>query len=344
MTQYTLLRRLDGPSALQRQSPAGLVIVQAPKDQPPGWYGSTLTVRANGETFAVPVGVLVTGLRLPDPRDGASLIGLQQSALTLAVHYKVEVWPPKHWELMEQAFRLMGQLGNDVVYAPVVGANWVPSYGGFGGNSRPTWWPPLIRWTKAGDRLQPDFSLLETYLNVYLKHCGPPRALSLLVRDPASSKEYADAYEGRRIPSREYVPKVPFQVLLWDPKSGAVTETAAPYSADAGAEAFWKPMFEGVREIVKRRGWPERATMVGLGGDIRAGEKPVEAIRRMAPYARWNALSHFSGDPGWKDGKWIGTGGLEFGVAEGPNMSIRGFGRAVAWEPYMENPFEFLPL
>jgi hypothetical protein len=296
------------------------VKVEVPKTQPPGWYTGTLGIKANGKDFTVPVQVLVTGATLPNPREFTSLIGAACSPEAIAAHYQVEPWSDAHLRLMEPSLRMAGQLGNDVLNVPVILGAMEPV--GRGGRlSRGSAGPrrlPLVRWLKDGDSLKPDFSLLEKFLDVYEKHCGPPKALSLYVWDSGCSTEIADAYEGRRIDSVAITERTPLLVQLWDPITGQSTEMKAPQLLDPGAEKFWKPLFDGVRERVRKRGWSERIILAGLGSDSRPGEKTGEILRQWAPYMRWRILSHFSGDPAPKDGKMIATGKLEVGLKERP--------------------------
>jgi hypothetical protein len=181
------------------------------------------------------------------------------------------------------------------------------------------------------------------------RRSGPNRrlaflaALSLLIWDAPSSKECAFAYEGARVPTRDYRPKIPLQVEVWDPKTGQTSEVSVPAFTGDGADQFWKPLLDGVRAIVKRRGWSERIIMLGLGGDNRPSQKTGDVLRQWAPYARWDILSHYSGDPGPKDGKLIVVGGLEIGVREWPCTGFRA-SSAKEWEQHVEKPMEFLDL
>jgi hypothetical protein len=300
------------------------MIVHVPKTQAPGWYAGTLAVKANRKDFAFPVHVLVTGSTLPDARDLSPLIGIAGSADTIALHYQVKPWSDDHFRLMEPSFRMLGQVGNDVLQIPVI-------LGGMYGSAARGWatrgskgvrCQPLVRWVKDGGGVKPEFSLLERYLDAYLKHCAPPKALSLYVWDSGCAREVADAYEGRRVPSRELGLKSPLVVQLWDPATGTASDLPAPQFDEDGAEAFWKPLFEGARRIVAKRGWPERILMAGLGGDLRPSEKQGERLRQWAPCLRWHILSHFSGDPPPKNGRQMATGGLEVGVKGYPWRSF----------------------
>jgi hypothetical protein len=328
---------MDKPPQGARTIPVWL-LAQAPKDQAPGWYVGTLNLQANGKTFAVPVQVLVTGLTLPDAKNFSSTVGMVQSPETVAKQYQVELWSEAHFRLLEPSFALLAQVGNDAVHVPVL----TSGVGGTGKSGTRFNWQPMVRWVKDGAGVKPDFTILEKYLDLYVKHCAPPRGLSLYIWGAGSAKEVADAYEGRRIPTRENVNYAPPKVVLWDPKANTTSDYNAPAIGEPGGENFWKPLLEGVRALVTRRGWSERVIMLGLGGDIRPGQKTAELLKQWAPYARWDFLSHFSGDPGPKDGKLIGTGGMEVGMKEWPSW-VSGL-KLADFEARVQNPYDFLEL
>ena len=325
------------------------VKVEVPKTQPPGWYTGALSVKANGKDFTVPVQVLVTGATLSDPREFTSLMGAASSPEVIAAHYQVEPWSDAHLRLMEPSLRMAGQLGNDVLNVPVILGSMEPvGRGGrlAGGSAKGPRRLPLVRWVKDGNGLKPDFSLLEKFLDVYVKHCGPPKALSLYVWDSGCTTEIANAYENRRLDSVEVAAKTPLLVQQWDPKTGAITEMPAPQFLAPGAEKFWKPLFDGVRALVVKRGWPERIILAGLGSDSRPGEKTGEILRQWAPSMRWRILSHFSGDPAPRGGKMIATGNLEVGLKEHPWLDS-GLARARAaaeLEKAVSDTSEFIDL
>ena len=111
--------------------------------------------------------------------------------------------------------------------------------------------------------------------------------------------------------------KAPFLVTGWDPKSGKMEPIPAPQFGEEGSEAFWKPMFDGVLEMVRQRGWSERIIMLGEAFDARPPVKRVEFARKLAPYARWQVASHFTKDrrvPA--DGVLIVSDNIEVGLQE----------------------------
>ena len=301
-------------------------IVQAPKDQAPGWYTGTLEITANAKTFSVPLQVLVTAARVPDARDFTAPTGVAHSPESLVGYYKVKHWSAEHFRLMESSFRLMGQLGNCVVQVPVILGSMSPSLSQNGAPAGGPEFQPLVRWVKTGDTLAPEFSLLEKYLDAYLKHCPPPKAISFYVWDMRFSRLKMGAFRGDggfQTPDFVSADKrlrgdQPFRVLQWDPVTDATTPIPVPEFEDEGAAAFWRPLLDGLRAVVTKRGWSDRIIMLGLGSDVRPSAKASALLREWAPYARWHFFSHFSADPRPKDGKWIVNLGYEIGLGVTP--------------------------
>jgi hypothetical protein len=196
------------------------------------------------------------------------------------------------------------------------------------GRAKPAEWQPLVRWVKKGGTLTPEFSLLEKYLDAYLKHCAPPKAISFYVWDARSARQTVASHimigkDKIQAHDAANLGKNALRVLQWDPVTGATTSLPAPEFEDEGAAAFWRPLLDGLRAVVTKRGWSDRVIMLGLGGDVRPSAKTGELLREWAPYARWHLLSHFSGDPAPKDGKMIATGKLEVGLVEQPYPRTR---------------------
>jgi hypothetical protein len=304
---------LPKPPATAKTLPVW-TIVQAPKDQAPGWYSGTLDITANAKTFSVPLQVLVTAALVPDAREFTTPMGVAHSPDSVAGYYKVKLWSEEHFRLMESSLRMAGQLSNVVVQVPVILGDMYPPVLGKGRGEL----QPLVRWVKTGDKLAPEFSLLEKYLDVYLKHCAPPKAISFYVWE-ASSIRQKSLLDLRN----SYLKKTPLRVLQWDPATGATTPMPAPEFEDEGAAAFWRPLLDGLRAVVTKRGWSDRVIVLSLGGDTRPSPKTGELLREWAPYARWHIASHFGADPGPKNGKLIAIGGLEVGLAVQPWLPLR---------------------
>ena len=325
VTKHSLMHTLD--ALMPEPSPGAATVplffvAQIPRDAVPGWYAASVRVSANEQTWDLPVQILVSPVVLPNARDFSSLIGLYSSPETVAIYGKVTPYSDEHLKLMEPSFAMQAQVGNDILHVPVIlggfgvsAKNWLGR--GFDG-ADPRRRVPMIRWVRKDGKLAPNFSVLERFLDSYVQFCAPPKALGLYIWDSSSAAEMGLAYEGSRAPTQAHTPMSQLLIAVWDPATGKLIDTPAPRFTDPDAEAFWKPMLDGVRDLVKRRGWPEDCIMLGQGGDTRPGAKTVELLRQWAPYARWSVLSHFSGDPSGPqpDGRFIGTGGLEIGLME----------------------------
>jgi hypothetical protein len=273
---------LPAPPAEAKNVPVWL-LASPPKDQPPGWYTGTLSLSANGRQFQVPLEVLVTAFAVPAPQENRSMAGMIHSPDTLAIHYGVKPWSEKHFALMEKTIALMGQLGSDVVHVPVVLGRYRGVQTG------------MIRWVKEGDGYRRDYSALEKYLDLWTKHCGPPKALTIDMWDAGNDPEVWYARDRGNSAVRNDKAVLP-KVTLLDPSTGDMTELTAPRIGDPEGEPFWRPVFKEVREIVSRRGWPDSVIMIGEPQDDRPSVAFVKLIEQWAPYARWSLFSHFTGD------------------------------------------------
>jgi len=211
----------------------------------------------------------------------------------------------------------MGQLGSDAVHVPVI----LHTYRGVKAG--------MVRWVKQGGGYRRDYSALEKYLDLWTTHCGPPKALALDMWSAQHDPEVIGAREANLEKVRKQAP--PPKVTLLDRASGNMTELAAPRIDEPAGEAFWRPVFEEVRAIVRRRGWSEKVIMIGEPQDDRPSLRFVKLIGQWAPYVRWSVYSHFSGDStslGTKermgegrprdDGSWIILPGMEVGYGVMP--------------------------
>jgi hypothetical protein len=267
------------------------VIAEIPAGQAPGRYEGRIALRAGSRGFEAPVAIEVCAWTLPAPRDYVTHVSLLHSPDTLAVKYGVEPYGQRHLALIAKSLELMGTVGNDVLFVPVV------RYTHLGNDTG------MIRWVRAGERPEADFTAFDAFLDLYEKHVGPPKVLCLDVWNLRIRDGAAPAVTAR------------------DPRSGTMSEMAAPMYGGPGAEAFWKPVMDGVRERVLRRGWDERCIMVGVASDRWPRRETVEFFRAIAPYARWAVFTHGR----WRgrresrdDGRMSLAEGMEIGYHEDP--------------------------
>jgi hypothetical protein len=281
------------------------LLVEVPKTTPPGWYSGSLRLTANGQARQVPVQILVCGFVLPDPAEYQTFASIMHSADSVALKYNVEPWSDRHFNLLEKSFELMGSLGNDTIFVPIV---------------LQTYKTGLIRWVKEEGGYRPDLSAFEKYLELYLKHNAPPKAIVLAVWEPKFAGDKIVSHGDTFAFTGEG--KAPFLVTGWDPKGGRMEPIRAPQFGEEGSEAFWKPMFDGVLEIVRKRGWSEKAILLGEAFDARPPVKRVEFARRLAPYARWQVASHFTSGGKLVDGALVVADDIEVGLKESVGMAL----------------------
>jgi hypothetical protein len=141
------------------------VLAEIPKDAAPGQYRGTLTITADGQTVAqTPVGLRVIDWTLPDAGEYAYWLGMLQSPEAVALTYDVPLWSEQHYRLVGKSLEWIGKLGAKVLYLPL-GAE--SQYG----NAQ-----SLVLWVPDADgQYTHDFSRVEKYLDLALKHAGKPQ-------------------------------------------------------------------------------------------------------------------------------------------------------------------------
>ena len=252
------------------------VTVTVPADATPGDYTGVLTITVDGlEAVEVPVNLRVVDWVLPDSKEFVSHVGLTQSPESVAMRYKVPLWSPEHWKLVEESFALMGQAGADDVFITAIRRTHFGNEHG------------MIRWVKQADgTLKPDLSIAEKYLDLAIKHLGKVPVVCIYCWEPFTGSVY-----GRRVSKQGR--GMPYTVV--DSATGKLEDATGPAWGSAEIRAFLKPVFAGMRVILKKRGM-EGALMVGVAGDRRPKKNAVEDLRAVAPEAKWVVQSHGRAD------------------------------------------------
>ncbi len=263
------------------------VTVQVPSDAAPGRYTGNLRLTPGG---TVPVELDVIGFPSPEPWRFTTHAGMIQSPETVAKHYEVPLWSPRHLQFLESSMRLLGRSGNRVLFIPLVNRTHL-------GNEE-----SMVRFVRRGRRLTPDFTPLERYLELYSRHAGPPEVIVLYA--------WETRWRGDRTPEKISVTEV-------DPRSGRTRVLEVPFFGQPGTEAFWRPVFEGIAARVEQLQWPTGALMLGMAGDARPDPETTEFFNRVAPGFKWAMFTHARGDPNPRDGQ-LSVSGLEVGYRELP--------------------------
>jgi hypothetical protein len=237
------------------------VTVNVPAGAAPGGYRGKLSISAGGRRAEVPVRLWVMGWKLPAPGDFSTVMAIEPSPYGVARHYQVEPWSDRHFQLMENTFRLLGQVGNDMVVIPVL----LGTEFGNGDDS-------MLRWKKAGGGYACDFSILGRFLAMVRRH-GHPRCVSFVVcHSPQGGGP------GRDKP----------QILL---AGGKPLDVPPPGSA--AALALWKPFVAGLRKELAGRDLAGSLHWGYLGDTMRApANATVEMFGKIAPGVGWARGAH----------------------------------------------------
>jgi len=254
------------PSALQ---PIWLT-VDVPGDAAPGDYRGTLAITLDGhEPIAVPVELKVADWTLPDPADYAYWMGMIESPEAVALAYGVPLWSDRHCELVARGLDWIGRLGPKVLYLPL-GAE--SQYG----NEQ-----SMVLWVKGADgRYSHDFSRVERYLGLALKHMGKPRFVVAGVWDSCS---HVSAPKELR---RDF-PKL----FVLDPRTREITTADGPKHGTPESLEFWKPVLTRLRETLGQRGLAE-ALLLGFCADRQPDKATVGVFRQILPDVEWQATRH----------------------------------------------------
>jgi hypothetical protein len=125
---------------------------------------------------------------------------------------------------------------------------------------------------------------MEKYLDIAQKHMGKPSVVCFYVWDYfAGGNHFTSAMDKSRVK--------PTPVSLLDPRTKEVTVLEGPTYFEPEAERFWRPVADGLRERMKRRGL-EGAIMLGIGADISPAKEVVELWKKLVPEGQWVVQRH----------------------------------------------------
>jgi len=285
---------------------------RVPADAAAGEYRGTVTVSAQGAArIEVSVELKVIGWRLPDPQEFTTFMDLIQSPDSVALVYGVERWSEDHWRLLEETFRLLGEIGAKTVYIPLVAKTHF-------GNEH-----SMVRWIRQPDgSWKHDFSIAEKYLDLAVRHLGKHiPVVCLYVWEPAVAAGHFPS--GLKPDQRRRDRPIRFSVfnpgsgVLPHGRTGASAQGVEPFSKASSAapvrqplrgvlseergpdwgtpecRQFWEPVVEGMRRLLKARGLAG-AMMLGVSGDFCPTQAAIDDLAAVAPDATWVVHSHTS--------------------------------------------------
>ncbi len=269
------------------------ITIKVPKDAAPGTYSGAINIQVKGEApVTVPLELKVAGWALPDPDNFRTFVEIIQSPDTLALEYNVPLWSEKHWELVAQSLKLIGDSGSRILYVPLIAET---NYGH--GET-------MVRWIKKGEnKYEYDFSVMEKYLDLAVKNMGKPKMVIFFVWDVYMIQEGHDAVAANKseqetllkvmIQNKVVLGKGPVVTLLDTEKSRNIE---LPKYTEDGSRALWKPLAEELMARMKKRGL-EKAAALGMMNDAWPTKPEVAFWSGLLPSVPWVVHAHFGGGP-----------------------------------------------
>ncbi len=202
-----------------------------------------------------------------NPNQFITYMGLLQSPDSVALEYKVPMWSEEHWKRLDKTFELLGQLGNRELYVALITKTFL-------GHEH-----SMVCWVKQADgTCKPDFSIAERYIDLAVKHKWNTSVVGLHLSDGAVGSNFS--YGGK--------PRNPPSVTVVDPATGALSEMEAPKWGTPEAQAFWKPVIEGMRGILAKRGL-QQAMMFSFVIQHNILPEAISDLKTVAPDVKWVA-------------------------------------------------------
>jgi hypothetical protein len=286
---------------------------------------------------------------LPSTQDYRTWVDMIQCPDTLALEYHVPLWSERHWELIANSFKLIGETGSRTVYVPLI------AHSNLGNQES------MVSWIKKGDRYEYDFSTMERYLDVAEKNMGRPKLLVLVAWDvymlPKSAMENPHGYAFRVRSHLEYLqqiggqygtgPMVTVESAGADGAAGKQTVVLPPHLDAAASKPLWQPLFDELRRRLKQRGM-EKIAMLGLLHDTWATKQEVQLFQDITGGMPWAMQSHGGPAEGqllydlapigyqavvW-DVRFSDDGANEHGRGKGIIDSFHGWNRKALWSQF----------
>lgn len=254
------------------------ITVNVPADAKPGDYEGKLSVAGR----EVPVKLSVADWALPKPQDFTAWVDFVESPESVALRYEKKLWSDEHWALVGKSFDQLGRVGNKTLYIPLMAQTHF-------GNSE-----SMVRWIKGEKEreFKHDFSIAEKYVDTCIERAGKPKIVVLYIFECF----LGGSHGGKR---EEWARGVPFTLL--DPKTGEVTTGWGPGHNNSNSAYpnypqdtidFWKPVIEGMRERINKRGIADESILLGISGDMRPGKPTMDYLVKTFPWVKWCSQGH----------------------------------------------------
>ena len=262
------------------------VTVSVGADAEPGDYVGKLTIEATGmDAIEVPIALKVCSWEVPDASRYRIFTEVLQSPETLAMAYRVPLWSEEHFRLIEKSLRLLGEVGNDSCYIPLICESNM-------GNDE-----SMVRWIKQADGSYTyDFSIMDRYLDLVQKYQGKPEVVCFFVWDTYLEGGLIGGgltkWSGKEVIAERQAHKGKGPIVsLWDAKTQKAVKHVLPMYREAESVGLWRPLMSGIHRRMKKRGLDGRM-MLGCVTDQFPSENVVTLFETISPGTKWVCHGH----------------------------------------------------
>ncbi len=251
------------------------IVVWVPRTTKAGTATASIAVTLGGKVQIVPVNIECGPFVVPEKGKWSSHYDIYQSPEAVARMYNVELWSEKHWALVEQSFKLMGDYPNHVLWVPMMAS-------GTDGLTE-----SMVRYQKDGDNWTVDTSRLDRYLDLFQKYNGEPTSMACFVWGGKADIWMSSKTKARlgRGPDPA-LDKTSFPVTGIDGKEIMVQQ----FSPDA--KACYTAPFAAVRASVAKREWKQDCVQLGLAMDVMPTTFFVDFLKEPSGNAQWVKHAH----------------------------------------------------
>jgi len=269
--------------------------LKAPKDAKPGVYTGQAIIEVKGEkALAVPVRAEIAEYAVPDTQDYRTWIELMQSPDTLAAEYHVPLWSDKHWAMIADSLRYIGEIGSRVVHVPLIAQT-------NSGNEQ-----SMVRFIRRADgTCDYDFSIVDKYLDLAERFMGRPKitaftAWEIYLDTPKQEVKFSGK-EG--LSNHDFDREGAWKAARWDlhgkgpavsvldPASGRLSTVNLPRFEDPAAKAIWKPLFDELHKRMAKRGL-EKTMVLGMASDRWPSKQEMTVLQDASGNLPWINHTH----------------------------------------------------
>ena len=277
--------------------------LKALKNAKPGIYTGQVTIEAKGEkTLAIPVRVEIAGFSVPDTQDYRTWIELMQSPDTLAIEYNIPLWSERHWAMIADSMRYIGEIGSRVVHIPLIAQT-------NSGNEQ-----SMVRFIKKPDGTYDyDFSIMDKYLDTAEKCMGRPKftafiAWEIYLNTPKQEVKFTGKQD---VPNHDFDREGAWLAARWelrgkgsavtaiDPATGKLSTINLPRFEDPAARAIWKPLFDQLHQRMAKRGL-EQTMVLGMASDVWPNKDEMSVLQEASGNLPWINHTHGGNNVGKK--------------------------------------------